>query len=231
MNEFPEKDWQLFKKKIVIWQETYMDKLNKEYLEILNSDKAASEKFWALEEKINNDKKDCGVICKRSRSKLLYNIQNLLDEGAITLDDLSDFSDDLKDAVKLCVGNKYAKWEDKTDTFSEKQRHYKNTYLEICEVYDNLEANLFSVDDGTYEIYVSFSPMDGIVYAKNKQEAESVRENIKKDLVAEYKKRKKPSDEFIKTFAEKYNLCLPLDTYFDFDFEKVVTELDKIWRS
>ncbi len=124
------------------------------------------------------------------------------------------------------------KWEDKTDTFSEKQRHYKNTYLEICEVYDNLlEANLFSVDDGTYEIYVSFSPMDGIVYAKNKQEAVSVRENIKKDLVAEYKKRKKPSDEFIKMFAEKYNLCLPLDTYFDFDFEKVVTELDKIWRS
>ncbi len=94
-----------------------------------------------------------------------------------------------------------------------------------------MEASLFSVDDGTYEIYVSFDPMDGIVYAKNKQEAETVRENIKKDLVAEYKKSKVASDEFIEMFAEKYKLCLPLDTYFDFDFEKVVTELDKIWRS
>lgn len=104
MNEFPEKDWQLFKKKIVIWQDAYINKLNNEYLEILNSDKSAAEKFWTLEDRIYKDKKDFGVICERSRSKILYNILHLLDEGAITLDDLKDFSDDLIEAVKANIG-------------------------------------------------------------------------------------------------------------------------------
>ena len=31
MNRFSEKDWKLFRRKIVGWQEAYMDKLNKEY--------------------------------------------------------------------------------------------------------------------------------------------------------------------------------------------------------
>ena len=36
------------------------------------------------------------------------------------------------------------KWENKRDTFAEEQRYYKNTYLEICEVYDEfLEASIF----------------------------------------------------------------------------------------
>lgn len=35
--------------------------------------------------------------------------------------------------------------EDKTDYFTEKKRHYKDTYLEISEVLDNtIEASLFS---------------------------------------------------------------------------------------
>ena len=35
-------------------------------------------------------------------------------------------------------------WEDKTDYFTEKERHYKDTYLEICEVFDNkVEAVYF----------------------------------------------------------------------------------------
>lgn len=43
------------------------------------------------------------------------------------------------------------KWENKTDTFAEEQRYYKNTYLEICEVYDEfLEASIFSAMDGTF---------------------------------------------------------------------------------
>ena len=34
---FTEKDWKLFRKKIVVWQEAYMDRLNKEYVELLGS--------------------------------------------------------------------------------------------------------------------------------------------------------------------------------------------------
>ena len=36
-------------------------------------------------------------------------------------------------------------WVNVTDSFSESQRHYKNTYLEICEVFDEVvEVSLFS---------------------------------------------------------------------------------------
>ena len=38
-----------------------MDKLNKEYIDLLNGDGRPSENFWALEERIRNDKKDTGV--------------------------------------------------------------------------------------------------------------------------------------------------------------------------
>ena len=30
-------------------------------------------------------------------------------------------------------------WKNVTDSFSEEQRHYKNTYMEICEVFDEAE--------------------------------------------------------------------------------------------
>ena len=32
MNEFSEKDWKLFRRKIAVWQNAYIDKLNKEYM-------------------------------------------------------------------------------------------------------------------------------------------------------------------------------------------------------
>ena len=35
---FTEKDWKLFRKKAVDWQEAHMDKLNKEYIELLSRD-------------------------------------------------------------------------------------------------------------------------------------------------------------------------------------------------
>ena len=100
MNRFSEKDWKLFRRKITGWQESYMDKLNKEYMAILSEDGNASEKFWKLEKRIKEDKKDCGVQCEMSRSNQFYIMLELLDEGAITIDDLEDFSDDLKETLK-----------------------------------------------------------------------------------------------------------------------------------
>ena len=41
-----------------------------------------------------------------SRSNQFHIIMSLLGEGAITLEDLDDFSDDLKDTVKCSVGTK-----------------------------------------------------------------------------------------------------------------------------
>lgn len=101
MNKFSEKDWKLFQSKIAGWQEAYMDKLNKEYIEILSGDGNPSDKFWKLEERINEDKRDCGVQCKMSRSNQFNIMIALLSEGAITLEDLDDFSDDLKDTINF----------------------------------------------------------------------------------------------------------------------------------
>ena len=65
---FTKKDWVLFREKIADWQEAYMDKLNKEYIELLNGEGTPTEKFWTLEERIRNDKKDTGVQLRMSRS-------------------------------------------------------------------------------------------------------------------------------------------------------------------
>lgn len=104
MNRFSEKDWKIFRNRIAGWQEAYMDKLNKEYIEILSGEGNPSDKFWTLEKRIREDKKDCGVQCEMSRSNQFYIMMSLLDEGAITVDDLDDFSDDLKDIIGHFVG-------------------------------------------------------------------------------------------------------------------------------
>lgn len=58
-------------------------------------------------------------------------------------------------------------WINVTDSFTEKQRHYSNTYLEIDEVYDNVvEVSLFSSQQGPYEIFISYGILYGIVLWK-----------------------------------------------------------------
>ena len=104
MNKFSEKDWKLFRNKISDWKEAYMEKLNKEYVALLSGKGTASDKFWKLEKRIREDKKDCGVQCEMSRSNQFYIMLSLLNEGAITFDDLEDFSDDLKDTMKHFAG-------------------------------------------------------------------------------------------------------------------------------
>ena len=101
MIEVSEKDWKLFRKQLPGWQESYIEKLNQEYIEILNSPEVSSEKFWKLEKRIKNDKRKIGVVCDMRRSKMIENIVSLLAEKVITTDDLSAFSDDLKSMVKM----------------------------------------------------------------------------------------------------------------------------------
>lgn len=96
---FTKKDWALFREKVADWQEAYMNKLNKKYIELLNGEGKPSEKFWALENRIRNDKKDTGVQLRMSRSNCISNIVSLLNEGAITMDDLKEFSDELKETI------------------------------------------------------------------------------------------------------------------------------------
>lgn len=99
-----ERDWKLFRSKLPGWQENYMDKLNHEYMEILNGDGNPSDRFWALEERIRKDKRDTGVVVREaSRSNMLDNIIALIREGAIGVEDLAEFSEELRETVKMFV--------------------------------------------------------------------------------------------------------------------------------
>lgn len=99
--EFEEKDWKLFRKKIVIWQENYMDQLNQEYVKLLTQDKSASDKFWELNKRINRDKRKSGVVVEMKRSVMMRNIIDLLNEGVIVKEDLDEFSDTFKETLDM----------------------------------------------------------------------------------------------------------------------------------
>ena len=98
--QISERDWKIFRKKIPNWQECYMERLVAEYIALLQTDKSASGKFWELEKRIKQDKKSPGVIIDMRRSTAINNIVNLILDEVISLADLEDFSDDLKEAVK-----------------------------------------------------------------------------------------------------------------------------------
>lgn len=98
---YTEKDWKLFRSRIGTWQENYMNKLNNEYIELLSQDKNPSEKFWELEKRIKNDKRRPGVIITMSRSALLTNILDLLQDEVISMDDLDGFSENFKEVIEM----------------------------------------------------------------------------------------------------------------------------------
>ena len=78
-----------------------MERLAKEYMELLSSDRQASDKFWALDKRIKQDKRRTGVLVSgASRSNMFQLIINLINEEAISEDDLKEFSEDLRDTVK-----------------------------------------------------------------------------------------------------------------------------------
>lgn len=61
MMEPTKKDWKLFRDKISVWQEAYIEKIDKEYILLLSGDLPASTKFWELEKRLKIDKKKPGV--------------------------------------------------------------------------------------------------------------------------------------------------------------------------
>jgi len=99
--DISKKDWKLFREKLSGWQENYMEGLVKEYANFLNDDKKpASEKFWELEKRIKEDKRHPGVIMEVNKSEVIWDIVRLIRLKVITYDDLSDFSDKLKQEVE-----------------------------------------------------------------------------------------------------------------------------------
>lgn len=101
--EVSKHDWKLFREKIGAWQESYMEKLNKEYIELLAGSGAPSQKFWSLEKRIRNDKRHKGVLITLSKRSMPFDIVSLIMDGAIDFGDIEDFSDDLKETVRFLI--------------------------------------------------------------------------------------------------------------------------------
>ena len=97
--EVSKSDWKLFRTRIGDWQETYMERLVKEYMDLLDGEENASDKFWKLEERIKKDKKHPGVILELSKGNMVFDIVALINSGVVIVDDLADFSDELKESV------------------------------------------------------------------------------------------------------------------------------------
>ena len=99
--EVSKSDWKLFRERIGDWQEAYMERLVKEYVDLLEGEENASDKFWKLEERIKKDKKHPGVMLELSKGNMIFDIVALINSGVITTADLADFSDELKESVNF----------------------------------------------------------------------------------------------------------------------------------
>ena len=105
MREVAESDWRLFKELLPKWQESYMEMLISQYIEILNDDSEASSRFWALEERLNRDRLSSGVIANDIRRSTMHReIANLLIDSVINLDDLDGFTEDIKSYAQHWIG-------------------------------------------------------------------------------------------------------------------------------
>ena len=78
MNKCNESDWRLFRSRLPIWQEAYMERRNREYIALLSGGGSASEKFWELEKRVREDKKSGGVVMRMSRANMELNLLSLL---------------------------------------------------------------------------------------------------------------------------------------------------------
>lgn len=103
MVEISKKDWKLYRERLPEWQEHFMERLVKEYMELLSSPGNASDHFWELEERIRKDKKNPGVLLDVRKSNAIWDIAAFVGRGIITMDELDGFSPDLIDAVRLIL--------------------------------------------------------------------------------------------------------------------------------
>ena len=95
-----EKDWKLFRSRLPGWQENFMEKVIEEYKVLLDGDELASEKFWALEKRIKQDRRNPGVLLQDiKRSNMELHLLQLLRYQVIQPDDLEGFSEELRESL------------------------------------------------------------------------------------------------------------------------------------
>lgn len=154
--ETSKRDWKLYREKLPGWQESYMEKLVEKYIEYLKSDEKASTKFWELEKRIKRDKKNPGVLIEVSKQDLSFDLVRLILEGVITIHDLDDFSDELKDEVKSDVYKKFG-------FIQTGDEQTKGGFQYVPMVYKNLINKLQDKDDKkAYELFKEINAKSAI---------------------------------------------------------------------
>ena len=93
------KDWKLFRERLPGWQEVYMDKLAEEYVELLESNKTGAEKFWELSKRVKEDQHRPGVHLELRKSDVAFDMAMLMRDGAISLQDIEGFSEEIVEYV------------------------------------------------------------------------------------------------------------------------------------
>jgi hypothetical protein len=101
MFEISKADWKLFRARLPEWQEKYMERLTKEYIELLSSSEPASTRFWELEKRIKEDRRHPGVILEMRKSTAAWNIATLVAGDVITLDDVQTSTATVLGAIKI----------------------------------------------------------------------------------------------------------------------------------
>lgn len=103
---FNESDWKMFRQKVPEWQEAYMNRLNEEYIQLLNENAAPPDKFWRLERRIKADRNKSGVRLDMRRSMMIDNLIQLINEEVICLADLAGFSDGLREKMEFLFSDR-----------------------------------------------------------------------------------------------------------------------------
>lgn len=101
---YSDSDWKLFREKLSVWQENHMARLCREYIHILSGTGNPSERIAELEKRTREDFRHAGVRCEVRNSKdMLPAILRLINEGAIELSDLVEFSPELRRSVERVI--------------------------------------------------------------------------------------------------------------------------------
>ena len=95
------KDWKLYREKVPGWQENYMERLMEDYVSYLSSTEPASTKFWTIEKRMKQDKKTPGVCIEISKGNMIFDLVRFLQDEVIVFDDLDEFSEKLRETVRL----------------------------------------------------------------------------------------------------------------------------------
>ena len=94
----------MFREKIGQWQEAYMEILNQRYIALLSNEELhASERFWKLQQAIQVDRHRPGVCLELRKQTMVYDLAALIADCAITVEDLAEFSDEVKERVAILL--------------------------------------------------------------------------------------------------------------------------------